>query len=264
LNTYSFSGKKRIRARAMKSIRVLTDKDVRKLERYVKKVAQAKFRHTGLPFVTVKFAQTLDGKIASLTGDSRWISGPSSLRFAHQLRSWHDAVLVGVNTIIRDNPQLTVRLVPGRNPQKIIVDSRLRTPLSAKVLRGKAALSTNIATTRLSDSEEAKRYESRGAEVWLIKEDRHHRVDLPSLLREMGRRSIHSVLVEGGSEIISAFLRGKLVDHLVVVTAPKILGRGVNWFNPSGSYEFKKLTLLALHGFFRSGDDVILEAFLRK
>src|SRR5207253_6682921 len=98
-----------------------------------------------LPLVTVKYAQTLDGRMATSTGDSQWISGPDSLRLAHQLRAEHDAILVGIGTVLSDNPQLNVRLVSGNDPLRVIVDSRLRTPLAARVLTGNAAPHTLIA-----------------------------------------------------------------------------------------------------------------------
>src|SRR5947209_14424254 len=106
-----------------------------------------------LPFVTVKYAQTLDGRMATATGDSQWISGPDSLRLAHQLRAEHDAILVGIGTVLADNPQLNVRLVSGRDPLRVIVDSRLRTPLTARVLAVEAARRTLIATTPMPDRE---------------------------------------------------------------------------------------------------------------
>jgi len=191
----------------MKNIAVLTEKNILALEKSLKKLARTKYRKTGIPFVTLKFAQTLDGKIATLTGDSRWISGSSSLRFAHRLRSFNDAILVGVDTIIRDDPRLTVRPLRGKNPQKIIIDSRLRMPLDCNVLKGRTALSTIVATTFLSDQRKIERIRSTGVGVWLIKKDRSNRVDLQCLLKELGRKDIRSILVEGGAKIITSFLK---------------------------------------------------------
>jgi diaminohydroxyphosphoribosylaminopyrimidine deaminase/5-amino-6-(5-phosphoribosylamino)uracil reductase len=248
----------------MRNIPVLTEKAISKLEKLLRKLIHAKYHKTGLPFVTLKFAQTLDGKIATLTGDSKWISGPSSLRFAHQLRSFHDAVLVGVGTIIRDDPQLTVRLTKGRNPKKIIVDSQLRTPLYSNILNGRAALSTIIATTSLSDPKRVERYRSKGAEVWVMKKDRSDQVELQNLLEELRQKGIRSVLVEGGSKIITAFLRSRLSDHLVVVIAPKIIGKGKNPGSVSTSLGFKNPLSFSSLKFFRFGDDVILDAIIRK
>lgn len=248
----------------MKTIPELTEESILKLEKSLGKLVQPKYLKTGLPFVTLKFAQTLDGKIATPTGDSRWISGPSSLRFAHQLRRFHDAVLVGVGTIIRDNPQLTVRLIKGRNSKRIIVDSRLRTPLYSNILKGKAALSTIIAITSLADPKRVERYRSKGAEVWVMKKDRSNRVELQNLLEELGQRGIRSVLVEGGSKIITAFLRSRLSDHLVVVIAPKIIGKGKNSVSVSTSIGFKNPLSFSSFKFFRLGDDVILDAIVRK
>jgi len=245
----------------MKSIPVLTEKNILEIEKSLGKLAQAKYRKSGIPFVTLKYAQTLDGKIATLTGDSKWISESSSLRFAHRLRSFNDAVLVGVNTIIQDDPRLTVRLVKGRNPQKIILDSRLRTPLDSNVLKGRAALFTIIATTSLSDLRKIKRIQSTGAKVWVIKKDHSNQVDLQNLLKELGRRNIHSILVEGGSKIITSFLKKRLADRLVVIIAPKILGRGIYSVNPSTTYGFTGDSFSSPR-YFRSGDDVILKALI--
>jgi diaminohydroxyphosphoribosylaminopyrimidine deaminase/5-amino-6-(5-phosphoribosylamino)uracil reductase len=249
---------------AMKSIPVLTEKDIWKLEKSLSKLAQDKYLTTGLPFITLKYAQTLDGKIATLTGNSRWISGSSSLGFAHRIRSLNDAILVGVNTIIRDNPRLTVRLAKGKNPKRIIVDSRLRTPLDSNILQGRSALSTIIATTSLSDQERIKRIHSTGAEVWLIKKDRFNQVDLRYLLKELAQRNIRFLLVEGGSKIITSFLKKRLADRLVVIMAPKIVGKGMNCVRSSSSRGFKKLLSFSSLRYFRSGDDVILEALISK
>ena len=248
----------------MRDIPFLTEKRFSQLTRWLQKAARTKHRKTGLPLVTLKFAQTLDGKMATITGDSKWISGPSSLRFAHRLRSLHDAVIVGINTVIRDDPRLTVRLVKGRNPRRIIVDSRLRIPLGCHLLKGKSASSTIVATTSLSNQRKARRIQSTGADVWYIRKDRSNRVDLQHLLQRLGQANISSVLVEGGSELLSSFLRRQLADYLVMVFAAKIVGKGINSLETSASRQLKSMISLPSLRYFRSGDDVILTARVDK
>jgi riboflavin-specific deaminase-like protein len=182
-----------------------------------------------LPFVTVKYAQTLDGRIATATGDSQWISGPDSLRLAHQLRAEHDAIMVGIGTALADDPQLNVRLAGGRDPLRVIVDSRLRIPLTARVLAGDAARHTLIATTELADRAARQEIERRGAQtVTLPTVAGSSRVDLARLLGELKARGIDSVLVEGGSLIITSLLAQKLVARLIVAIAPKLIGSGTD------------------------------------
>jgi riboflavin-specific deaminase-like protein len=248
----------------MKDIPPLTEKDISRLARSLQRMAQAKHRKTGLPFVTLKFAQSLDGKIATLTGDSKWISGPSSLRFAHALRSFHDAVLVGVNTIIRDDPRLTVRLVKGKNPRTIIVDSRLRIPLGCNLLKARSAPSAIIATTSLSDQRKTNRIRSTGAEVWQIRNNRSDHVDLQHLLQKLGKTDIRSVLVEGGSKVLTSFLKRQLADYLLVVIAAKIVGKGTNSVELTSPQQLKGLISAPSVRYFRSGDDVILTACVDK
>src|SRR5438046_455574 len=123
----------------------------------------------GRPLVTVHYAQTIDGRIASRTGDSRYVSGDGSLRLAHELRAAHDAVLVGIGTVLADDPQLTVRLAPGASPVRVIVDSQLRIPLDAKVLTKGAR--TIVATTSLASEERTAAIRAHGAEVLRVKAD---------------------------------------------------------------------------------------------
>ncbi|HEY4745877.1 MAG TPA: bifunctional diaminohydroxyphosphoribosylaminopyrimidine deaminase/5-amino-6-(5-phosphoribosylamino)uracil reductase RibD [Desulfuromonadaceae bacterium] len=177
---------------------------------------------SGHPFVTYKCAMTLDGKIATVTGDSRWISSEESRTYVHRLRSRCDAVMVGVDTIIADNPQLTVRHVKGRNPLRIIVDSTLRTPASVGVLSGPLARMTIIATTE-ANPRIHRRYQQSGATV-LTCRARDGRVDLEDLWAKLGKRDIQSILLEGGSRLAGEALMQGLIDECVFFYAPKLIG----------------------------------------
>jgi len=196
----------------------LLEAEARKLnEIYIKHVT------TGWPFVILKIAQTLDGKIATRDGDSRWVSSLESRRLAHRLRAQVDAVLVGVNTVLRDDPQLTVRHVKGPNPVKIILDSKLRTPLEAKVLVGGRVI---LATCQKADSRRVQQYRDRRVEIWELPADAHGEVDLVELLRRVGQGELTSVLIEGGQKIFTSALKAGMVDKLLIFVAPRLLGEG--------------------------------------
>ena len=188
----------------------------------------SKHASTGLPFVTVKFAQTLDGRIATATGDSKWISSASARRFAHQLRSEHDAIMVGIGTVLADDPELTVRLVKGRDPLRIVLDRTLRIPLTARVLANGAAAHTLIVVGDAAGAEREHAIEELGGRVLRIAEspDRSG-LDVAQILEALGRQGIESVLVEGGKRLITSLLLARAVDRLVTVIAPKIIGQGV-------------------------------------
>jgi diaminohydroxyphosphoribosylaminopyrimidine deaminase/5-amino-6-(5-phosphoribosylamino)uracil reductase len=179
------------------------------------------------PTVTVSYAQTLDGRLAAANGSSRWISSPDSLRFAHKLRAEHDAVAVGAGTACNDDPRLTVRLAPGEDPLRVVVDSTLRTPLSAAVLADGAAKGTILAVTDRAPEERCEEAEALGATVLRLPADAVGRVDLRALLSELHSLGVRSVMVEGGAALITSLLCERLVDRLAVCIAPKILGRGI-------------------------------------
>ncbi len=245
----------------MKAIPPLTQRRLLGLARSLEKLIQAKYVKTGLPFVTVKYAQSLDGKIATVMGDSRWISGPCSLRVAHCMRSCHDAILVGVGTIIRDDPRLTVRLLRGRDPRRVVLDTALRTPLHSRILKGPAAHQTTIVATSLRDRDKVQRIRAKGARLWRIKGDRSNRVDLKILLQKLARNGIRSLLVEGGSDIITSFLRRQLADHLLVAIAPKILGKGLCSVGAGGLTARYPLSSAR---YLMAGEDVIVQCYLRR
>ena len=181
---------------------------------------------TAGPRVTLAYAQTLDGRIATRGGSSQWIGGARSLEFAHRMRSEHDAIMVGIGTVLADNPRLTVRLVPGDDPLRVVVDSRLRIPLHAAMLTGGAASGTLIATTMVAPPSRIAALRELGAMVVVVPSVAG-RVDLVALLRALHERNVRSVMVEGGAALITSLLRAQLVDEVAVTIAPKILGTGI-------------------------------------
>lgn len=175
----------------------------------------------GLPFVRLKLAQSLDGKIATVSGQSQWITSAASRNEGHRWRSRFDAILVGVNTVIADNPRLTSRLKgKSRQPVKIILDSRLRTPATARCLSGKVW----IATLLPASHPRAKALISRGAVIMQSKAGKKGRIALRPLFSELARRGIQSILIEGGAETAASALDERLVDRAAFFIAPLILG----------------------------------------
>ncbi|MFQ5997241.1 MAG: bifunctional diaminohydroxyphosphoribosylaminopyrimidine deaminase/5-amino-6-(5-phosphoribosylamino)uracil reductase RibD [Dehalococcoidales bacterium] len=222
--------------------------------------AHFKYMTTRLPLVTLKFAQTLDGRIATATGDSKWISSDKFRRLAHQLRATNDAVMVGIDTILVDNPQLTVRLVRGRNPTRVIVDSKLRIPLDAEVVRSQQAAPTIIATTSRADKKNLARLRETGIEVLLSREDKSGEVDLKHLLGLLGERGTSSVLVEGGAQIITSFLSQNLADKIIIAIAPKIMGKGIEAVGELNIREVSQALKLTFNKINRVGEDLVIEA----
>lgn len=177
------------------------------------------------PFCLLKIAMTLDGKIATITGDTRWISGPVSREITHQLRHQYDGIMVGINTVLNDDPQLNTRLPDqeGLDPIRIILDSRLRLPVEAKVCNLQSKASTIVATTANHDEERKKQLEEKGVEV-LIVDDIDGKVDIQKLMPLLAQRKITSILIEGGASVAAAALQGEIVDKLYWFIAPKIVG----------------------------------------
>ncbi|THF78473.1 bifunctional diaminohydroxyphosphoribosylaminopyrimidine deaminase/5-amino-6-(5-phosphoribosylamino)uracil reductase RibD [Cohnella fermenti] len=180
-----------------------------------------KYILTKLPFVTVKTAVTLDGRVATRTGHSRWVTGPEAREAVHTLRHRHAAIMVGVGTILADDSELTTRLsVPGIHPIRIVVDSSLRTPPEARVLNGEAP--TVLLTTERAPEERIRTLEAQGAEVLVCGPG--PRVDLKLALRKLGEKEISSILVEGGGALNGSLLEAGLVDKLMLFYAPKLVG----------------------------------------
>jgi diaminohydroxyphosphoribosylaminopyrimidine deaminase/5-amino-6-(5-phosphoribosylamino)uracil reductase len=187
----------------------------------------------GRPFVTLKLAQTLDGRIASATGDSRWITSKASRKLAHRLRIGVDAVVVGSGTVRSDNPALTVRHVKGRNPYRIVLTSSAKIPKDCHLVKDNTDLRTIIASTQHS-IDRLSRNSGRPMTFWQVKADRRGHLSLPDSLARAGEFGLRSLLVEGGATLATSFLKEGLVDKIVLFISPRILGRGVEGIGDLG------------------------------
>jgi len=213
----SRGGVKALSAAGIDVITGVVEAEARKLnEAYIKHIAN------GMPFVMLKIAQTLDGKIATARGESQWITGEKAREEAHRLRDINDAILVGINTVLKDNPSLTTRIPGGRDPVRVIVDSTLRIPLNAKVLTQKSSAKTIVATLTNAPKGKTTKLQKAGVEVLMVKAAQG-RVDLRDLMKKLGKMDIMSVLVEGGAEINYSALKAGIVDKAVLFIAPMLM-----------------------------------------
>ena len=223
--------------------------------------AFAKHVRTGLPFVTWKMAASLDGKVASRDGTSRWITGPEARADVHRLRAASDAIVVGAGTALADDPSLTVRMpgYRGRLPLRVLVDARGRVPARGDLFSGEAP--TLVATTGLAPEERRGEWAAAGAEV-LVYEAEGERVPLARLMEELGKRDVQAVLLEGGPTLAWSALEEGVVDRVVVYLAPKLIGGaeaptvlGGRGFAPIGS-----ALRLRIRAFDPVGEDLKVEA----
>ena len=222
------------------------------------------------PFVSVKIAQSLDGKIATAGGQSRWISGAAARRFVHRLRTQVDAIAVGVNTVLADDPLLTVRdrhdrpLAMGRRPPlRVVVDSQLRTPPSARLFTQQAS-SVIIATTARAPLARTRRLTARGAEIVRLPA-RRGGVDLRALCRWLARHDVTHLLIEGGGEVIASALADRLVDRAYVIQAPCFIGgrHAPTSVGGAGAPSLAQAWRLAQPRRRRLGDDWLIEGLVR-
>ncbi len=230
-----------------------------------------KFMRTGMPWVTLKAAVTLDGKLATATGDSRWVTGEEARLAVHRLRNRADAVLVGANTVMQDDPELTTRLPegdeagPGRHAVRVIVDSHLRVPIGRKVFAERHPGRTIVATLEKADGPQAakmKRLTARGVELWTVRA-RGGRVDTKALLRRLAAEGLLHVMVEGGAELFGTLLRDKLADELWLFLAPKLVGKsGMSWVGELGVARMAKALETGTLEVERHGRDVLLKSLL--
>ncbi len=219
---------------------------------------------TGMPYVTLKAAVTLDGKLATANGDSRWVTGEPARAWVHQLRNRVDVILVGANTVRRDDPKLTTRLPggKGRDPMRVVVDSHLSLKPSATVFTQRSSAKTVLATVEDPTGRRARRFTEQGVEVWQVREKRG-RVDLKALMARLSLGGFNHVLVEGGAEIYGSFLRERLADELALFLAPKLIGsQGLSWSGDLGVKMMSAALSLKNVTYEQLGDDLLLQARL--
>lgn len=226
------------------------------------------------PFVVLKTAMSLDGKIATSRGESKWITGEKARNEVHNLRNELEAIMVGVDTVIIDNPELTCRLENSRNPIRIIVDSTLKIPLNSKVLKNQDEAKTIVATKKEAIEEKVKKLEALGVTVLKISDDkeyennniRNKKVNLNNLMKELGKLNIDGVLLEGGATLNYSALQEGIVDKIQVYIAPKIIG-GLNSKGPVGgtgieflkdAFKINDLTSKFI------GEDILIEGYIER
>jgi diaminohydroxyphosphoribosylaminopyrimidine deaminase/5-amino-6-(5-phosphoribosylamino)uracil reductase len=236
------------------------------LEPQARTLNEAFIKHvsTGMPFVTLKIAQTLDGKIATASGESKWITGEKAREEGHRLRDSNDAVLVGINTVLKDDPSLTARIPKGRDPIRVVLDSRLRIPLNAKILAQKSSAKTIVATLATAPKTKIKKLHAVGAEVLFVKSSNGH-VDLRDLMKNLGRKDIVSVLIEGGAEVHASAVWSGIADKVVFFVAPMLMtGRdslcSIGGISPLQLSQAVRLRDVTSHSL---GEDLMIEGYIR-
>jgi len=213
---------KKLKEQGIEVVLGVLENEIREMNRFfIKSMTEKK------PYVTMKAAMTLDGKIATHTGDSRGISGDASIQFAHQMRQDMMGIMVGIGTVLKDDPKLTTRLTysDGDSPRPIIVDSKGRLPLDAKVIKEHKKGQVILATTNQMDLIKMQTLEEMDVEVMVIP-DLEGRVNLEILMSKLSERGIDSVLLEGGSELNASAIKFNIVDEIAIFVAPKIIGGG--------------------------------------
>lgn len=256
---------------AGKGIKILRDHGIEVttgiLEAECKKINEIfmKFINTKKPFVIMKSAMSLDGKTAAFTGDSKWITSEESRLQVHKLRNRVSAIMVGIGTVLTDNPMLTCRIPGGSNPKRIIVDSKMRIPLEAKALNQEDNALTIVAATEKAPKEKLQQLTAKGIQVLILPEYKD-KVDLAALIIKLGELNIDSILLEGGSTLNYSALEQGIVDKVQFYIAPKIIG-GENAKTPVGGAGASKLIdCFKLNDLDvkKIGEDILIEGYLKK
>lgn len=218
-----------------------------------------------VPFVVMKTGMSLDGKIATYSGESKWITGEKSREDVHKLRNELTGIMVGINTVLKDNPELTCRIEGGRNPIRIVVDSNLRIPMECKIVNTAEEVETIVATTDKSNLEKKKKLERKGVKV-IVVPSKNEKVDLKELMIILGDLKIDSILLEGGGTLNFSALEQKIVDKVKIYIAPKIIGgetsktpiEGIGIRNLKDAFKINNLSVSTM------GEDILIEGYVEK
>lgn len=216
------------------------------------------------PFVVMKVAMSLDGKISTTTGQSKWISCDESRRYVHKLRSQVMSILVGINTVIKDNPMLDCRLENGKNPIRIIVDTTLKIPIDSKIVSSSKSIRTIVVTTKNANRNVMKLLEDKGVEILTVNL-KNNLVDLKEMINKLGELNIDSILIEGGSSLNFSAINENIVDKIQVYVAPIILG-GESSKTPIGGQgvdDIKEAFKLHILEYKQVGSDILIEGYLK-
>jgi diaminohydroxyphosphoribosylaminopyrimidine deaminase/5-amino-6-(5-phosphoribosylamino)uracil reductase len=256
----SGNGVKKLRSVGIEVEVGILEEECKKInEIFIKYISEKK------PFVLMKTAMSLDGKISTYTGESRWISGEESRKQVHELRGKYSAIMVGVNTVIEDDPELTCRIQGGKNPVRIILDSKLRIPMSSKIVESAKDIKTIIVATKKASSKKGIMLEKKGINI-LLTNELNERVDLKDLMDKLGELNIDSILLEGGSTLNFSALEQEIVDKVQIYIAPILLGGDMSKSTVGGkgvehlkdAFRLKKVTTKVV------GEDVLLEGYIEK
>ena len=244
-----------LKFRGIKTKVDILDKECKRLnEPYLKWIKTKK------PFVVVKSATSLDGKIATKTGSSKYITGREARKFVHQLRTEYDAVMVGSNTVSKDNPQLTVRHTKGRNPIKIVVDSKLNISSKSNVVKNEPT-KLIVATTKKASKSKIKKLQQKGAKILII-DSKKGRIDLKELMKELGKHEVCSILLEGGAELNSSAIKEGIVDKAMFFISPKLIGDGLGAIGDLGIKKVDSSVKLKNLSYKKIGRDILIEGYL--
>jgi diaminohydroxyphosphoribosylaminopyrimidine deaminase/5-amino-6-(5-phosphoribosylamino)uracil reductase len=253
-------GIKKMRSAGIDVITGVLENDCKKFNEFFFKYITKK-----LPFVALKAAQTIDGKIADSKNNSRWISSEQSRKLVHSLRAEYDAILIGAGTARADNPSLTVRLTKGRNPHRIVLNGNFSIPVTNQVFQKQTNERVFFYTSNKCYQKFPKRVAAltkQGIEIIPMNSDSSNKLDLHEVMQSLAEYGITSVLVEGGASLFSQFLEQQLADKVILFIAPKILGQGKNIFESFRNFSLQSSVNLKNISFLNSGNDIVYEGYL--